>query len=266
MRSVVFSGVFSVVLVARLAASPLHGANDEVLAALLEKSGERVEAFWEDLSRVKCTERVSRLKLTPEDELLGEQTGVYDYLIVMQLAGNRLRVEESRLEVQESTETHGETGSLLVTTGFATMQLVFHPHFRESFTFSLPEVSTPEEGLVRVRFEAVSGRPTPAALRLRGRDRPIEWSGSAWIDPSSGTVHRIETQLREPMEDLGLRSLQARAEYEEIVLSDRETGMWLPRAASVEVETERQKWRNEHRFSNYELFAVDSTLGLGGSN
>jgi hypothetical protein len=258
------SQVAIVVLILGLSLVPPLHASDE-LTDLLELSGERVGRFWSELARVVCTEQVSQLRLNPKGEVLQEKDTTYEYLIVMELTGNKLRVEESRseLNVSEKKSQDRSNDPLLVTGGFSTMLLVFHPHFRGSYIFALPDVDESVDGTRRIDFRAVSGQPTPTALRLRGREYPVEWNGSAWLDSTTGMVHRIETDLGSPMRDLGLTRLHAEAEYQETSFSDTEAVFWLPRAASVDAESDRQRWRNVHRFSEYKLFSVEIDVKPG---
>ena len=60
------------------------------------------------------------------------------------------------------------------------------------------------------------------------------------------------------IEDLGLHSLRSEAEYAPISFHDSSRTPWLPVAATIDVETARQHWRNTHRFSDYKHFSVST--------
>ena len=55
---------------------------------------------------------------------------------------------------------------------------------RQAFKFtSAGEEYLAGRTLEKVNFQHVPGMKSPAALALRGREYPLELSGTAWIDP-----------------------------------------------------------------------------------
>ncbi len=97
---------------------------------------------------------------------------------------------------------------------------------------------------------------SPAALALRGREYPLELSGTAWIVPQTGTIARIEAGIDDTLQDVGLKSLRAEIEFAPLPLADPKLVYWFPARASVEVQTPRQHWRNLHQFTDYKKFSV----------
>ena len=70
----------------------------------------------------------------------------------------------------------------VVTNGFSTVLLVFHPYYRSSFEFETgPDELVDGKPAVPVHFAHIPGRRTPAALALRGREYPLELRGTAWL-------------------------------------------------------------------------------------
>jgi hypothetical protein len=181
----------------------------------------------------------------------------FDYLLIAQSTDGDLSLDESRLE--EQSAKHRKNVSLLVTNGFATMLLVFHPYYESGFEFSPPEsVVLNGRTVSKVQFRHVKGTRTPTALMLRGREYPLEMKGTAWIDNQTGTVVRMESELENSMEDIGLRRLHSEVTYSPVQFRGISGSTWLPSEATIEVETPRQHWRNIHRFTNYQRFDVDT--------
>ena len=60
------------------------------------------------------------------------------------------------------------------------------------------------------------------------------------------------------MEDVGLKSLRSEVAYSPVTFHDAHATYWFPAQAVVEVETQRQHWRNTHVFSDYKRFAVST--------
>jgi hypothetical protein len=224
---------------------------------LLRRTGKAVELFWEQFAAVNCTESVSQVKLAKEGKQVYHQDSAFDYLALMHTSEGDLTVEESRVKVR--TTEGKKRPPLLVTNGFSTLELIFHPYFQHDFEYSEPE-KAPLDGKVafRVKFRHLRGAPSPSCLRLRGRDYPLEWTGSALLDPSSGAVLQINAVLETSLEDLGLRALAAEVRYTPVHFRDTPEAFWLPAVATIDAETVEQRWRNIHQFSNYKHFSVET--------
>ena len=224
---------------------------------LISLAQHNVSDFVNLFSEVKCTEMVSQEKLTPKGKLEYREQSRFDYLVIADTSDGDLSLQESRLE--EKAAVRKKHVSLLVTNGFATLLLVFHPFYGESFEFSAPsETVINGTRLMAVRFRHVTGKRSPSVLVLRGREYPLEMSGTAWIDPMTGNVVRIDADLQENMQDIGLRTLHSDVSYAPVHFHDMQVAAWLPSTATIEVETAKQRWRNTHEFSNYQHFGVDT--------
>ncbi|MGA8153587.1 MAG: hypothetical protein WB952_21730 [Terriglobales bacterium] len=237
--------------------TPASGATTD-LDNLLAHTSTQVVGFLDQFSDVKCTEQVQQEKLGKDDKVELKEESTYDYLVILTNAGGELSLDESRLAVHESKRDKKNT-PLLVSNGFATLFLVFHPYYAQSFKFALAgEAVDGGRHLVKVSFQHVSGTRSPAALALRGREYPLELSGVAWIDPQSGVITRIEANVADTMEDVGLKSLHAEVDFAPPPFRDMKEPYWFPVVATVEVETPRQHWRNTHRFTDYKRFSVST--------
>jgi len=234
------------------------------VADVLARSGRAVERFWEEFAAINCTETVTQMKLGKGGKPEHRREASYDYLVMMRLADEELTFEESRVGLRpagkEKKQEEEEERILLVTSGFSTLLLIFHPHFQHGFEYSEPE-ETDLDGkkTLKVNFRHVRGGRTPSCLRLRGRDYPIGWSGSAWIDPAAGTIVRIAAEAGSSLADLGLRRLEADVRYAPVRFAEAPGEQWLPYAASIELRTQRQHWRNIHGFAGYKRFTVSTT-------
>ena len=67
-------------------------------------------------------------------ELKEEST--YDYLVILTNAGGEISLDESRLAVHEQKRNRKKGVSMLVSNGFATLFLVFHPDYSSGFQFT----------------------------------------------------------------------------------------------------------------------------------
>lgn len=234
------------------------------LIGLLNRTGEQTSAFLDEFSYVTCTEHVRQEKLGKNDKVELKEESTFDYLVILTDAGGELNLSETRTPLHEAKQDHKNT-SMLLSNGFATLFLVFHPYYAHSFTFTLAgEEVSGGRTLDKVTFQHVLGMKSPAALALRGREYPLELSGAAWIDPQTGSIAKIEAGIGDTLQDVGLKSLHSEIDFVPLPFADSEVVYWFPKQASVEVETPRQHWRNLHQFTEYKKFSVDTDEKVNG--
>ena len=229
-------------------------------ALLLDRIGQHVKQAWDDLTAVACTEKLTQEKLNEKGKAVLSSRSTYDYLISLNWDQGQLLVDESRLEVGPPQKKRPES-ALLATRGFATLLLIFHPEFHGSYRFTfLPEEDVAGRKLSLVNFLPLNGARSPGVMELKGHEYPIAWQGTAWIDPVTASVVRIQAHWKEPAEELGLETLSSDVHYAGVPLRNRT--YWLPEAALIEVKTRHQHWRNSHQFEHYKLFSVDADSEL----
>ena len=226
-------------------------------AVLLDRIGLRVKQVWDDFSTVTCTENLTQEKFNEKGKVVLASRANFDYLIALRWNGNDLLVDESRLEVGPPRKKRPE-GALLATRGFATMLLILHPDFQSSFYLtSLPDEDDSGRKLAPVAFVHRDAARSPGVLELKGREYPIAWEGTAWIDRATAMVVRVQAHWKEPAEEIGLEELSSDVRYGPVSLGSNRT-YWLPESALIEVKTRHQHWRNSHQFTHYRLFSVES--------
>ena len=232
-------------------------AGTTALDDLLQRANDRVAKFVDQFSDVKCTEHVEQQKVRPDSKLELKEESTFDYLVILTNAGGEISLDESRLPVKEEKKDEKKHVSMLVSNGFATLFLVFHPYYSPGFRFvDLGKDAINGRAFHKIHFEHIPGMRSPAAIALRGREYPLELAGVAWIDPNTGIIARIQSTLNEGMEDIGLRSLFTEVDFAPAPFSNEADPAWFPVQATVEVESARQHWRNIHRFTDYKKFSV----------
>ena len=244
-----------------LASVALPAQDLQSISARVDKASKYVSGFLNEFSEVKCTEHVVQAKLTPNGKNEYSEESTFDYLVIMQGGDGDLLLSESRL--QEKEARHLKQLPMLITNGFSTLFLVFHPYYRDSFTFTfVGEEIVAGRKLARIRFDHVLGARTPMALAVRGREYPLQLTGTALVDDTTGAIARIDAGLVAPMEDIGLRALQTKVEYLPLPAKGVDQTYRFPTVATVEVQTLKQHWRNVHRFTDYKRFLVDTEVSL----
>ena len=226
------------------------------LQELVNRAGAQVASFLDVISEVNCTEHVTQVKFGDSGKVVEKEESAFDYLILLSNTSGELNLVESRLAVNPKTPPK-EKGPLLLSNGFSTLFLIFHPYYAPSFEFSAEGDETiGGRTFAKVHFRHIPGTRTPAALAVRGREYPLDLSGVAWIDPGTGVIARIDASLESSMEDVGLRTLRSEVVYAPVTFPGQSQAYWLPAQATVEVESIHQHWQNTHTFSGYKRFSV----------
>jgi len=245
-------------MIALAASALVMPARAETLDDLLNRTSKQVSSFLEQFSEVKCSEHVEQDKLNKDGKIELKEESTYDYLVILSNPGVELTLDESRLEVK-AAKAEKKSRSMLVSNGFATLFLIFHPYYSGGFQFTeLEDEMVDGRRFSKIAFRHVKGSRTPAALSLRGKEYPLELSGTALIDPQTGVITRIEAGIESTMEDVGLSALNSEVQYAPVNFRGSKESFWFPSEARVEVQTPRQHWRNVHRFSDYKQFSVST--------
>ena len=244
--------------VSRASSTPAATPDEQKLNDLLARTVDHTAAFLDQFSDVKCTEQVRQEKLGENDKVQLKEDSTYDYLVMLTSNGGELNLSESRIPVKEAKRDRKNT-SMLLSNGFATLFLVFHPSYSAAFKFTLAgEEEVGGRILQKVSFQHIPGMKSPAALALRGREYPLELSGTAWIEPETGSIAKIEAGIADTLTDVGLKSLNSEIDFAPLPFTDAKQVYWYPTQARVEVETPKQHWRNLHQFTAYKKFSVST--------
>jgi hypothetical protein len=228
------------------------------LNQLLQRASKQTSQFLEQFSDVKCTEQVRQEKLGKDDKVQLKEDSTFDYLVILSNEGGDLSIAESRIPVHEAKKDRKNT-SMLLSNGFATLFLVFHPYYSDAFKFKFAgEEELNGHILEKVSFEHIPGMKSPAALALRGREYPLELTGTAWIEGETGSIAKIEAGIADTLQDVGLKALSSEIEFAPLTFKDLKQPYWFPTQARVEVETPKQHWRNLHQFTQYKKFSVST--------
>lgn len=222
-------------------------------STLVDRAQQQVVDYISELADLHCTGDVLQQKLKPNGKTELSERSQYDHFLLMQGDSDAFQLSESRLPIVSARSQHA---SMLLTNGFSTLSLIFHPYYRSGFNFTPgpPELLN-GRSVVPVHFVHRSGARTLAALALRGREFPLELQGTAWLDTHTGQVVPIDATLLHSMADLDLRSLNVDDEY--APLQKGYVSLMVPSKSVVDLETPRQHWRNTHVFRDYKFFSTD---------
>lgn len=234
--------------------SPVHAQDSGQLQPLLAKTRSQVNEFAQQFSYLRYEDDVIRAKLKNKDKVAYEQQIAYDSLLRMNFDDGQLRVDEQRLVTKPPRRV--EKRPLLETYGFSALEMIFHPYYESSFRFS-DSGSDSQQGrmLEKISFQHIPNTPSPILYQTLGPDRALNISGTAWVDPATGEIYRIDAEIS-GANDIGIKSIDASVAFQPVVLQDEKTPELLPVTATIDLFTPRQHWRNLHRFSDYRKYRV----------
>jgi hypothetical protein len=249
-------------------ALPAGAASPYTTHDLLARAGRSADEFWKQLQAVNCVETVEQTRLSRQGKTVYKQQSVFDYLVMIQFTPDDLLLDESRATIPQPPGKKKKTDeakvALAVTNGFPAFELIFHPLYQHSFEYSQPEpVMVDGKPLVLVHFRHVHGTRSPSVLKLKSREYPVEWEGSAWLNPDTYEITRISASVQNSMAEIGLNALTADVRYAPIHFKEDPQAHLLPESATVEVETAHQHWKNTHTFAQYRHFSVDVKTEMG---
>jgi hypothetical protein len=226
---------------------------------VIRKAQDRMDRFVVELGTLRCDEHIVQQKLKTNDKVEYGQETVYDSLVMIRFEEGKIRVFEQHVE--QKMPHHPIAKPLVTTHGFSTLAIIFHPYYTQSFRFSRAgDDVIGGRSLVRIHFEYIPGTPSPAIYQKFVGDQPLAYSGTAWIDPDNGAIHRIDADIGSSLKEMGLKDLRAQLTFGEVTLDAETEPRWLPISATVDLETPRQHWRNIHRFTDYRSYRVQSKV------
>ena len=230
------------------------------LTPLLDVAARSAEREITALASVACTETVIETKLNPKDKAEERRRQTFDYLVLVDSDDGEMAVTESRVE--QGKPKSNTAKPLLGSTGFATMMLILHPYYQNSFEFT--DLGMVEEGghkWRRLGFEYRPGKRSPSLMRAGTREYPLAWKGEAHINDETGQVVSIHASLGAQLEEIGLAGLEVDVRYG----MQAGSAEWLPQEAVIDLRTRHQHWRNVHTFASYKRFDVAVSEKLEGT-
>jgi hypothetical protein len=237
----------------------------EELPRILGRAGANVEAAVDGLPNLISQEVVTQQTITLEQSgsVQTRRLGPFNYMILAHESSGNVTLEEYRTDAQGSrTGPQQLEHDFFLTRGFSTLWTLFHPGDRSSANFRL--LGQEELDRHATNVVAFAQRPGWATVLGRveanGRSVVILYQGIAWIDVSTFQIIRMRTDLLAPRWDVGLRQQTTEVEFGEVHLPEVATPLWLPQTVVVTTSLNAETLRNEHRYTNYRLFRVESTI------
>ena len=159
----------------------------------------------------------------------------------------------------------GLSENTMLTEGFVSAPLVFHPTYQNGSTFRL------------LGRQKVKGRNTyviayaqdPTKSRLSGSftfgntTRTTYTQGLAWIDMENYEILRIFSDLLNPLPQVRLNKETTDIKFSAVQFKQVTQKFWLPEAVTVTLDWNGRVYRNSHAYSDFLVSNVEATQKIG---
>jgi VWFA-related protein len=266
--------------------------SQDQLDYLLKQAGDRVVAFFRDLSNTASKERVrmqrssNRIQTTPTvDAARGDTTtdtitGIgrnprgasfrwvdlmnaeYDYLILPGSGNAGTTWVEDRVNPKNGSIINPKTTQgFILSSGHAGKCLYLHPgHQANSYFRYLGREKTKP----RAHVIAFAQKPEAGDYLAQFFDADSSTSiryliqGFVWLDPDSYQIRRMRTYMLSPERRTMLKETITDIDYGKVQFDNPRRELWLPREIYIWWKFPNWTYCNQHTYSNYHLFTVDA--------
>jgi hypothetical protein len=238
-------------------------SNQDELGPLLLRIGENVEAEFADFPNTSSVEIVRQRRWGKVVPGWAEANQRFLYLVSVKLNSAEMNIKEYRSDSRGTPiEKWPNQQSFMLTTGYITQSLLFHPLLQAGSLFRLLGRASTKPGAYLIAF---AQRPEKArsvgVFTIGEASIPLLVQGVAWIDPDTYRITRLWTDLLALRGDIGLKSQTTDAYYQEVRFEFLSHPLWLPRQVEVAVQWGGWIYSNRHRYSNYKVFSVEAQDG-----
>jgi hypothetical protein len=237
--------------------------SQEELAAILQKVGEKVKAFFRDFPSTASVEEIRQERLYFYAIKEERQDQTFQYLMLARPENApTVGLKEYR---SDSTGKVVEPRAMLeissvITKRFASSPIYFHPLHQAGSAFRYLGQQLLEgretyvvafaQRLETTRLEAWASDGVKAVRVLA--------QGVDWIDPTTYQIIRMRTDLLAPRPDIDLERQTTEIRFAEVHFKALPAAFWLPHEVVVTVKIFGQTYRNTHRYSHFRLFKVET--------
>jgi tetratricopeptide (TPR) repeat protein len=230
-------------------------AQDEVIHRAARRASKQLANF----ERFTATEHIVHQEVDINGNQGAPKTRDFTYLVFVEHAKDgTVFLEEER----DGGQSLSEFPTHLASTGLVSLGVaVFREDLQKDLTYSCEGLGKWRgEAAWQVRFEQ---RPeVPSRLRTwrnsHGTFR-IPLKGRVWVSANTYDVLHLETDLREPQNELALDRDHLIVDYGPVKFEHGKTSLWLPWYAELFMELRGKRYHHRHTLTNYALFSVDTT-------
>jgi hypothetical protein len=232
------------------------------LDSILQAVGQRVEAYFRNFPNTVSLEEIHQEKVNHQGKVGITLDQKFHYLCLTPSAESELGFTEYRTNLSgDEAQPEGLADGFMLTSGFASASLVFHPLYQAESTFRY--LGQQQRGGRNTLVLAFAQRPEKArahgAFEMGKTSLPTFAQGVAWVDAESYEIVRLRTDLLKPLPEVRLDQVTTEIDFSENHFTSLAEGFWLPREVRVSVHWKGKHLRNRHQYSNFQLFRVGAS-------
>ncbi|MGO9269366.1 MAG: tetratricopeptide repeat protein [Terriglobia bacterium] len=241
------------------ASSQIGQTGQADLATILQKTGDNVRSFFTGFQNTVSTEQIHQERLAKDGKIKDSVDQRFQYLLLTRPEAWGLGLQEFRTDLKGKEMAPTGTSGLMLTSGFASESLFFHPAYQSGATFrylGLGSVKGRECYVV-----AFAQKPEKAQMMERfnsnGESVLLLHQGLAWIDKENYTIARLRTDLLKPQSQIRLQRETTEITYDPVDFKQAGQVAWLPSEVAVTVQWWGRTFRNVHTYSDFKLFNTE---------
>jgi hypothetical protein len=223
---------------------------------VLQGAAERAQALVSSLQNFTAKERIQYEVLDEFNNPREAGADTFDYLV---------EIDEKRAGSFFVSETRNGSGSQSTfsapypDTGLPAMALIFHPYYASAYEMRCEGLGEwKEQPAWVVHFQQRRDKPARTrSFNTTDGHFPAKLKGRAWIAAESFEIVHLETSLLQGVPMIHLRSEAVSIDYAPVQFHSRPEKLWLPAAAEVFSEFEKERYHVRHSFNTFQLFSVD---------
>ncbi len=245
----------------------LEPAKDQQqLPAILDAVGNKILDLTQNFPNTISQEAIHQEKLSNTGKLRGSQDQSFRYLCMLPSRAWGPAFKEYRADSAGSeAQPKGMDDGFMLTRGFTSAALVFHPTYRpeSNFRFLGHQKINGLDTLV-VAYAQIPGKAHLVGNFQSGRTSMTTFTqGLAWIDAISYRIVRLHTDLLRPLPELRLETEAMNIDFSEVHFKKSQLALWLPAQVEVMIDWNGKVLRNTHAYSDFKIFNVDSSEKIG---
>ena len=230
---------------------------------ILPRAEQRMNLQLKNFEKFTATEHIDHQEI----DRLGRPGPVrsrnFSYIVFVHgYAGDSFFLQEDRY----SAGKDNNFPTSLATTGLNNLGVsILQPATRGEFVYQCEGVASVRgKAAWQIRFqEKKDSTESVRDWRRSGKIYPIPIKGRIWLASASFDVVRIETDLLQPVETLGLTRDHLLVDYGPINFSASNTTLWLPWSAEMHMELHGHRYHHMHYLTDYMLFGVNTNHKIG---
>jgi tetratricopeptide (TPR) repeat protein len=222
---------------------------------VIEATGERVKQLVDNIAKFAAIEDLVHEELDKTGSPTSKETRKFDYVAsVTETSPGYLETEEYR----NLRYGIADLPDHIVTSGFVTLALIFHPSMRDNFEMTCEGLGDWHgQATWLVHFRQRDDKPARFEDYTVGTQKySLHLKGRAWISTDDLQIVRIESDLVSPLPQLAVQ--HQIAEYGPVPFPKKSLELWLPQNVDIFMELNKHRYHRRHSFDHYMLFSINS--------